>query len=154
MLVMLDFHWDSSLFTKARGLWFCVPAVLSIFSTTKHQWDDGAVHFYTRNFCWGWFWTDFEINESPTVEFRWFLMYVLWKPTFSHARSSAWCTRDDLWMSTGLKNTRHHRHSDKLKPINQDAGPHTFSVVMTEIYRKLEIKSLQSSPNMESDCSN
>lgn len=24
---------DSGLFTKARGLWFCVPAVPSIFST-------------------------------------------------------------------------------------------------------------------------
>lgn len=147
MLVMCDFHWDSSLFTTAGGLWFCVPAVPSVFST-KNSITEMTVLYISTRFCRRWFWTDFEINESPTVERVQIVSYLRALKTFSHARSSAWCTRDGLWTSTGLKNRGHHRDNDKLKPIqSRRRTTHSQRGDDWDLQETCEIKS-----NMESDC--
>lgn len=91
-----------------------------------------------------WFWNKWISNSWAGSDFF----------PFSPARSSTWRTRDDLWMSTGLKNTGHHRHNDKLKPSQSRRG--TTHLAMTsagwwDLQETCEIKSLQSSTNMESD---
>lgn len=75
-VIFLDFRRDSGLFAKVRGVWFCVPTVPSIFSTMNgitevclRCWTFVCTEV-TGSLYWWWFWSDFEINESPTVEYQ------------------------------------------------------------------------------------
>lgn len=73
-VIFLDFCRDSGLFAKVRGVWFCVPTVPSIFSTMNGITEvclrcrTFVCTEVTGSLYWWWFWSDFEINESPTVE--------------------------------------------------------------------------------------